>query len=218
MKKRLLWSVGLFVTSGALCAIAQEMPAMPDPVASPPSAEPVRVLLSTSEGDIELALFPDRAPETVSNFVQYVEDGHYAGTVFHRVINGFMIQGGGFDEKLNQRPTRAAIKNEAANGLKNKRGTIAMARTPMVDSATSQFFINVVDNAFLDYRAPTPQGFGYCVFGEVTKGMDVVDAIKAVPTGNKKGMGDVPNEDIVIREARILETAPVEKESEPSSP
>ena len=156
------------------------------------------VIIKTTLGDIKVKLAADKAPLTVANFLAYADAGHYNGTIFHRVIDGFMIQGGGFDAKMNQKPTRAPIKNEAANGLQNKRGTIAMARTAVVDSATSQFFINVKDNGFLDFRAPNPQGFGYCVFGEVVEGMDVVDKIKSARTGVQAGMSDVPVETIEI--------------------
>ena len=157
-------------------------------------SEETKVVIKTSKGDITVKLDPEKAPMTVQNFLEYVDSGFYAGTIFHRVINGFMIQGGGLDRQMRQKETRKPIQNEAANGLKNKRGTIAMARTMVVDSATSQFFINVVDNAFLDYRSPDMRGFGYCVFGEVVDGMDVVDAIKEVPTAR----GDVPVETIEI--------------------
>ncbi|MBQ9343922.1 MAG: peptidyl-prolyl cis-trans isomerase [Kiritimatiellae bacterium] len=163
------------------------------------------VIMTTSKGVIKIQLDAAKAPLTVQNFLAYVDEGHYDGTLFHRVINNFMIQGGGFDQNMRQKPTRAPIKNEAMNGLKNRRGTIAMARTMVVDSATSQFFINVVDNAFLDFRAPTQQGFGYCVFGEVIEGMDVVDAIKGVPTGHVAGMGDVPLTPVVIESVRRAE-------------
>ena len=169
-------------------------PATPEQPDQPPTQEQPMVILKTTLGDITIKLFPDKAPVTVANFLAYVDSGHYNGTVFHRVIDGFMIQGGGFNRYMLQKPTQAPIKNEAANGLQNKRGTIAMARTSVVDSATSQFFINVVDNFFLDFRAPTPQAYGYCVFGEVVEGMDVVDAIKSVPTGPN----DVPRETIEI--------------------
>lgn len=156
------------------------------------------VIIKTSKGDIKVKLAADKAPLTVANFLAYVDDGHYNGTIFHRVIDGFMIQGGGFDAQMRQKPTKAPVKNEAANGLQNKRGTLAMARTAIVDSATAQFFINVKDNGFLDHRAPNPQGFGYCVFGEVVEGMDVVDQIKGVRTGVKAGMSDVPLETVEI--------------------
>ena len=156
------------------------------------------VIMKTSKGDIKIKLDPKSAPITVENFLKYVDDGHYNGTIFHRVIGNFMIQGGGFTETMEQKPTRAPIKNEAANGLKNEEGTIAMARTSIIDSATSQFFINVANNGFLNYSAPNPQGFGYCVFGRVVEGMDVVNKIKAVKTGMKSGMGDVPVETVTI--------------------
>ena len=165
----------------------------------------VAVTLETSLGTIELALDAAKAPVTVSNFVAYARAGHYDGTVFHRVIGGFMIQGGGFTAEMAQKPTRAPIRNEAANGLRNARGTIAMARTMVVDSATSQFFINLVDNAFLDHVAPNPRQFGYAVFGRVTKGMDVVDRIAAVKTGAKGFHRDVPVEPVVIRKVSVKE-------------
>lgn len=153
-------------------------------------------------GAIEVELFTDQAPLSVENFLQYSKDGHYDGTVFHRVIPGFMVQGGGFDKNLNQKPTRAPIKNEADNGLKNERGTLAMARTSEVDSATSQFFINVSNNSFLDHGA---RDFGYAVFGKVTKGLDVVDKIVNTPTGSKGPFAtDCPTQDITIDSITIL--------------
>lgn len=158
------------------------------------------VIIKTTAGDITVKLFEEDAPITVKNFLQYVDNGHYEGTIFHRVIDGFMIQGGGFTPDFKQKQTGKPIKNEAGNGLKNKRGTLAMARTSVIDSATSQFFINVTDNAFLDHRDESPQGFGYCVFGEVVEGMDVVDKIKSVETGRRGPMGDVPIETIEISE------------------
>jgi len=161
------------------------------------------VILHTSEGDITLALDDASAPATVANFLQYVRDGHYDNTVFHRVIDGFMIQGGGFEPGMRQKPTRAAVANEAGNGLKNKRHTVAMARTSEPHSATAQFFINVVDNDFLDYKGPSPQGWGYCVFGKVTGGADVVDRIKGVPTGNAGGHQNVPKKDVLIKRAEV---------------
>ena len=162
------------------------------------------VKLHTSAGTITLDLDAARAPETVKNFLAYVASGHYENTVFHRVIDGFMIQGGGFAPGIKQKPTRAPIKNEAANGLKNARYTIAMARTSEPHSATAQFFINVNDNGFLDHTAPTPQGWGYCVFGRVTEGQDVVDRIKAVKTGRSGMHQDVPLEDVVIERAEVV--------------
>jgi len=146
----------------------------------------------------------EKAPETVQNFIDYVKSGHYDGTIFHRVIDGFMVQGGGFTKDMNQKETRAPIRNEAANGLRNKRGTIAMARTMVVDSATSQFFINLVDNDFLDFTAPTTQGYGYAVFGKVTDGMDVVDAIAKVKTGYHGPHQNVPEETIEITHAEVV--------------
>ena len=163
----------------------------------------MKATIETTMGTITLELNADKAPETVANFVKYAKDGHYDGTIFHRVIDGFMIQGGGFTKDMNQKPTRAPIRNEAVNGLKNKRGTIAMARTMVVDSATSQFFINLVDNDFLDFTSPTPQGFGYAVFGAVTDGMDVVDAIAKVKTGFNGPHQNVPEDPIVIKKVTV---------------
>ena len=157
-----------------------------------------KVRLTTSMGDITLELDADKAPATVANFLEYVRDGHYANTIFHRVIKGFMIQGGGFEAGLKQKPTRSPITNEAANGLANARYTIAMARTSEPHSATAQFFINVADNDFLNHTAPSGQGWGYCVFGKVTEGTDVVDSIVKVRTVKNGFHSDVPEEDIVI--------------------
>ncbi len=159
------------------------------------------VTLKTNYGDITIDLEAEKAPISVENFLQYVEDGHFDGTVFHRVIPRFMIQGGGFTADMNQKPTRAEIKNEATNGLLNARGTLAMARTNVVDSATAQFFVNLSDNDFLNHKSATPQGFGYAVFGRVTSGMDVVDQIAAVPTGTNAGHQDVPTDPVVIERA-----------------
>lgn len=161
------------------------------------------VKLHTNLGTITLELDAEKAPKTVANFLQYVEDGHYENTLFHRVIDGFMIQGGGYMPDMAQKATRDPVENEAANGLKNEPYTIAMARTPDPHSASSQFFINVGDNDFLNYRAPTSQGFGYCVFGRVTEGQDVVDKIKKVKTGNRAGHQDVPVEDVIIEKAEV---------------
>ena len=160
-------------------------------------------IMDTSLGTITLELNEEKAPETVKNFVEYAKSGHYDGTIFHRVIDGFMIQGGGFDKSMDQKETRAPIRNEAMNGLKNDRGTIAMARTMIVDSATSQFFINLVDNDFLDFQSPTPQGFGYAVFGAVTDGLEVVDAIAKVSTGFAGPHQNVPEEPVVIRKVTV---------------
>lgn len=163
------------------------------------------IKLHTNFGTITLKLDAEKAPETVANFIQYVKDGFYDNTIFHRVIDGFMIQGGGFEPGMKQKTTRATIKNEANNGLKNKIGSIAMARTMDPHSATAQFFINVNDNSFLNHSSPTPQGWGYAVFGEVVEGMDVINKIKGVRTGNKMGHGDVPVEDVIIEKAEIAE-------------
>lgn len=162
------------------------------------------IKLTTNHGVITLELDAEKAPKTAANFISYVEAGHYDNTIFHRVIGNFMIQGGGFEPGMNQKDTREPIENEAANGLKNKRGTIAMARTNDPHSATAQFFINTVDNDFLDFRAPSGQGWGYCVFGQVVEGLDVVDAIRKVKTGNKGFHQDVPVEDVIIEKAEIV--------------
>ncbi len=162
------------------------------------------IKLTTNHGVITLQLDAEKAPKTVANFISYVEAGHYNGTIFHRVIKNFMIQGGGMEPGMKQKDTQAPIENEAANGLKNKRGSIAMARTSDPHSATAQFFINTVDNDFLDFKAPMGQGWGYCVFGEVVEGMDVVDKIRAVRTGNKGFHADVPVEDVIIEKAEIV--------------
>ena len=160
------------------------------------------IKLITSQGDIVLELDADKAPVTCANFEQYAREGHYDGTIFHRVIDGFMIQGGGMTPDFIPKPTRGPIENEAKNGLKNLTGTIAMARTADPHSATSQFFINVADNGFLDY--PGQDGWGYCVFGQVVTGMDVVNAIKGAPTGSRHGHQDVPKEDILIERVEIV--------------
>ena len=162
------------------------------------------IKLHTSLGAITLELDAERAPKTVENFLRYVKEGFYDGTIFHRVIDGFMIQGGGFTEGMEQKATRAPVENEAANGLKNAVYTIAMARTPNPNSATAQFFINVADNGFLNHTAPTPQGFGYCVFGRVVEGQDVVGKIGKVKTGNRAGHQDVPVDAVVIERAEEI--------------
>lgn len=162
------------------------------------------VKLHTNHGVITLELDAEKAPITTANFLEYVESGFYANTIFHRVIDGFMIQGGGFEPGMRQKPTNAPIKNEANNGLTNKTYTIAMARTPNPDSASSQFFINVNDNDFLNFSSPTTQGWGYCVFGKVVEGMDVVDKIRQVKTGNSNGHQDVPLEDVIIERAEVV--------------
>jgi peptidyl-prolyl cis-trans isomerase B (cyclophilin B) len=164
-----------------------------------------RVNLQTSQGDILIELYADKAPKTVENFLTYVKEGFYDGTVFHRVINNFMIQGGGFEPGMKQKQTHAPIENEANNGLKNERYTLAMARTSDPHSATAQFFINVVDNDFLNFTSPTPNGWGYAVFAKVVEGTEVVDKIKGVKTGSKGFHGDVPLEDVVIEKATIVQ-------------
>lgn len=171
--------------------------------AEKPAGNPV-VEMKTSEGVIKVELWQDKAPVTVQNFLRYVEEGFYEGTIFHRVIDGFMIQGGGFTPDMRQKQTHPPIKNEASAELKNERGTIAMARTMVVDSATSQFFINVKDNPNLDHRNESPQGFGYAVFGKVIEGMDVVDKIKAVPTGSAGPHQNVPRKPVIIEKITVL--------------
>lgn len=183
----------LFIASFSLAAQAEGGSAQP------------KVKLSTNHGDIVIALNADKAPETVKNFIQYVESGFYDGTIFHRVIENFMIQGGGFDESFQQKKTQAPIQNEADNGLSNKRGSIAMARTGDPHSATAQFFINTKDNDFLNYRGKTMQDWGYAVFGEVIEGMDVVDAIRQVSTTMRGPHQDVPAENVVIEKASVIE-------------
>ena len=162
------------------------------------------VKLCTNFGDITLELDAEKAPITVANFLQYVESGFYDGVIFHRVIDDFMIQGGGFDANMKQKKTKDEIKNEADNGLANNNYTVAMARTSIPDSASSQFFINIADNDFLNHTAPTSSGWGYCVFGKVVEGMDVVDKIKAVKTTSKAGHRDVPVEPVIIEKASVI--------------
>ena len=168
-------------------------------------AENPNVLLDTTEGEILIELYPDKAPETVANFLKYVDEGFYKNTIFHRVIKGFMIHGGGLTLKMEEKSTGAPVKNEADNGLKNDRGTIAMARTMDPHSATAQFFINLVDNDFLNHTAPTMQGWGYCVFGKVVDGMDVVDKIGKTKTGSRPPYDDVPLDSVLINEASRFE-------------
>jgi peptidyl-prolyl cis-trans isomerase B (cyclophilin B) len=165
------------------------------------------IRMQTNKGVIELELDEQKAPETVKNFIEYVQAGFYDGTIFHRVIDGFMIQGGGLEPGMKEKRTRAPVKNEADNGLKNERGTIAMARTNDPQSATAQFFINVANNAFLNYSSPTVDGWGYCVFGRVSNGMDVVDTIKDVATTSKGYYQDVPADDVVIEKVEVIENA-----------
>ncbi len=165
----------------------------------------MKVRIQTSYGAMIAELDPRKAPKTVNNFIAYVRDGFYDGTLFHRVIDDFMVQGGGFLPGMAQKPTRPPIENEAHNGLRNERGTLAMARTTDPDSATSQFFINVVDNDFLNYTAKTPSGWGYCVFGKIVDGMTVLDRIKGVPTGSKGGHKNVPLTDVLIEKIEVQE-------------
>lgn len=171
-------------------------------IASALAANPI-VEMRTSHGTIELELFADKAPKSVENFIEYVKSGHYNGTVFHRVIDGFMIQGGGFDAGLSQKPTRAPIQNEAKNGLRNEAGTLAMARTSDPHSASAQFFINLADNRFLDY--PSRDGWGYAVFGKVTRGFDVVQKIGRTATRTLKGYQDVPEQPVTIESVRVID-------------
>lgn len=171
------------------------------------NAANLRVEMRTNVGNVVLELYPDKAPKTVANFLQYVEDGFYKNTIFHRVIPNFMIQGGGFDTTFNQKPTHSPIQNEAANGLKNEIGTIAMARTPDPHSATAQFFINVANNAFLNYKAPNQNGYGYTVFGKVISGMEVVHKIASIPTGSGGPFSsDVPKSSVIIEDMIKLPT------------
>ena len=164
-----------------------------------------QVELQTTMGTIRVELDDEKAPESVRNFIANVTSGHYEGTVFHRVIKGFMVQGGGFEPGMKQKPTGAAIQNEANNGLKNERYTLAMARTSAPHSATAQFFINAANNEFLNHTAETPSGWGYAVFGKIVDGADVIDAIERVKTGSRGGHGDVPLEDVTITSARVIE-------------
>ena len=186
--------LALFVAGSFLAGLA---------IAQTPAAA-TKVLMKTSEGDITIELYPSKAPVTVKNFLSYVKDKFYEGTTFHRVIANFMIQGGGITAEMHEKPAKPPIKNEAANGLKNARGTFAMARTNVVDSATCQFFINLKDNGFLDHKDNTAEGFGYCVFGKVVAGMDVVDAIAKVKTTSKRGNDNVPVEPVTILSVEVL--------------
>jgi len=199
-KERMMVFLGktLFVAFVSWCAVALQsvsLAAGPDESAQP--ANPV-VVMKTSEGVVRIELWPGKAPATVKNFLQYVDEGFYNGTIFHRVMDGFMIQGGGFTPDMAQKPTHASVKNEASSDVKNDIGTIAMARTNVVDSATAQFFINVADNSFLNHRDNSPSGFGYAVFGKVVGGMDVVDKIKAVATANSGQFQNVPVKPVII--------------------
>jgi cyclophilin family peptidyl-prolyl cis-trans isomerase len=186
-------------TSLLFAAVLLGIAAAQGPGSAAPSHHP-RVALETSKGKIVIELYPDKAPKSVHNFLQYVKEGHYDNTVFHRVIAGFMVQGGGFDTAMKQKPTRPPIVNEADNGLTNDRGTLAMARTNDPNSASAQFFINVVDNGFLNHKSKTPAGWGYAVFGKVVEGMDVADAIAAVKTKAQ----DVPVEPVLLKKAHVI--------------
>lgn len=194
------------ITARALKAQIQITGTKAAQAASPVKGEKkMKVRIETNRGVIVAELDREKAPVTVENFLSYVRDGHYDGTVFHRVIDGFMIQGGGFDDNMQMKKTRPPIRNEAGNGLKNLKGTLAMARTSVVDSATSQFFINLVDNSFLDHKNQTSAGFGYAVFGKVVEGMDVVEQIGKVTTGNFRGFQDVPAEHVVMEKVTVVE-------------
>ncbi|WP_321841623.1 peptidylprolyl isomerase [Paraburkholderia bannensis] len=190
----------LMLALGSAALIANA-PAFAQSAPQAQTAHP-QVLLKTSEGDIRVELYPEKAPKSVDNFLQYVKSGQYNGTIFHRVIRGFMIQGGGYTPSFVEKPTRAPIPLESKNGLKNTTGALAMARTSDPNSATAQFFINTVDNANLDY--PNPDGNGYAVFGKVTQGMDVVKKIEAAPTTSRGPMSDVPQKEIVIQSATVV--------------
>jgi len=190
MKKTHLVLISLILCFSAFASFAAESP---------------KVVFQTTAGKIIIELDAAKAPKTVANFIQYTNDGFYNGTIFHRVISGFMVQGGGFSEEFKKKPVRAPIKNEANNGLTNARGSIAMARTSNPDSATAQFFINLVNNGFLNHTSPTAQGWGYAVFGQVVEGMDVIDKIAAVRTARKNGHGDVPINNIVITSAEVIQ-------------
>jgi len=196
-------TVAALLPAGAGAQPAASSPS-PSKGISPMSTNP-RVKLETNQGDMVITLDADKAPKTVENFLSYVKEGFYNGTIFHRVIDGFMIQGGGFEPGMKQKPTHAPIENEANNGLKNDKYTLAMARTSDPHSATAQFFINVANNDFLNFTAPTPNGWGYAVFGQITEGTDVVDKIKGVKTGNSGFHQNVPTEDVIIEKAEVLE-------------
>ncbi len=195
MKGMLFLMFGLLVVVGMVRAEGGDSP---------------RVVLETSKGNFVIALDAENAPISTENFLGYVEAGYYEGTVFHRVIDGFMVQGGGFTQEMVQKETRGTIQNEADNGVKNKRGTVAMARRPDPHSATAQFFVNTADNSFLDHKNKSDQGWGYTVFGEVVEGMDVVDTIAKVKTGRHGSMGDVPTEPVIIQKAYLQEATSAE--------
>jgi peptidyl-prolyl cis-trans isomerase B (cyclophilin B) len=196
------------ITATALALVASvhaEEPAKAEEKKTETKKEAVMILMKTSKGDIKIELNKEKAPKTVANFMKYVESGHYTETIFHRVIGSFMIQGGGFNEKMSQKNAPHTVENEADNGLSNDLGTIAMARTSDPHSGGAQFFINVKDNDMLNHTGKNAQGWGYCVFGKVVEGMDVVEAIKAVPTGRHGMFQDVPKEPVIINEVVVLE-------------
>jgi len=199
--------IAIAAIAAIAAAAALPLAALAQPTSTactPKGNAPMKVKLTTSMGPIVIELNKEKAPVSVENFVKYVQAGHYDGTIFHRVIDGFMIQGGGFTKDMKQKPTNAPIKNEGANGLKNENYTVAMARTGVRDSATSQFFINVKDNEFLNYTGESPQGWGYAVFGKVVEGKEVVDKIKKVATGNAGGHQNVPTQAVVIEKAECV--------------
>jgi cyclophilin family peptidyl-prolyl cis-trans isomerase len=203
MSIRLLLAAFAFSLPFTLPSHAQAPATQPSSCAQKGTA-PMKVKLTTSMGPIVIELDKAKAPISTENFIKYVESGHYNGTIFHRVIENFMVQGGGFTKDMQQKPTLAQIKNESTNGLKNDNYTVAMARTNVRDSATSQFFINVKDNDFLNYSGETPQGYGYAVFGKVVEGKDIVDKIKKVPTGNAGGHQNVPTTPVIIEKAECI--------------
>ena len=212
MKKLTYLLLVLLLAPGlGACSDQGQSAPMPQSASAPPSADTPRVLMQTSMGEIVIELYPQKAPKTVANFLQYVDEGFYNGTIFHRVIDGFMIQGGGFTPELEKKQTRAPIMNEADNGLRNTIGTIAMARTGDPHSATAQFYINVANNSSLDFREKTPRAWGYAVFGRVIKGMEVVKAIKGVPTGSRGMYGDVPTTNIIIQKVSLLSDTPTKE-------
>jgi peptidyl-prolyl cis-trans isomerase B (cyclophilin B) len=221
--KRGVWVQSVVVSTVAVLACAQGVPPMPpsaDETKDKPSAEPAKsvvVAIETSMGSIKAELWPDKASETVKNFLQYADDKFYDGLIFHRVIDGFMIQGGGFTADMQQKETRGPIKNEACSDVVNARGTLAMARTAVVDSATAQFFINLVDNAFLNHKDKTPRGYGYCVFGKVIEGMAVVDKIAKVKTEGRGPHQNVPSEPVVIKSIRRAAPAPPTNPAAPAA-
>ncbi|HTI39969.1 MAG TPA: peptidylprolyl isomerase [Vicinamibacterales bacterium] len=192
----------MFITGLFLLFLSSQVPAAAQPPAPAAAANPV-VILDTSAGAITIELFADKAPDSVQNFLEYVRDGFYSGTIFHRVVPGYVIQGGGYTPELVEKSTRPPVRNEATNGLSNARGTVAMARMSAVRSATSQFFINLANNARLDHRGFAPDDYGYAVFGRVIAGMDVVDRIAAMPTASREGMDDVPVAPVVIKSATL---------------